>query len=383
MPVMPSLSDANALGSGVRERANAANATFRSPLHKMVSTTPTELWNDSCSAGELRHAIEHGAVGATSNPTIVLGVVQQELKDWTGPIKDLFTTHASETEAQITWRLIEEMTVRGAEVLRPIFDRTEGKKGFLSVQTNPEYYKDTNALVTQALHLSALAPNIQVKVPATAAGVAAIEQLTARGISINATVCFTVPQAIAVAEAVERGLAARAAAGQSTSHVSSVCTIMVGRLDDWLKVCAEKEKLVPTPGTLDWAGVACMKRAYQIFKDAGYRTRLLVAAFRNHLHWSEFIGGDVILTIPPAWQRRYNASSVEIKARMGNPVPAQALSELVDQLPEFRRAYEPKGLTLSEFDRYGATARTLRTFLGSYFDLVALIRDLRLPDPDK
>jgi transaldolase len=358
------------------------DATFRSPLHKMVSTTPTELWNDSCAVGDLRYAIEHGAVGATSNPTIVFGVVQQELDHWKGRLAELFAAHPSWTDVQLTWQLIEEMAVRGAEQLRPIFDRTEGQKGFLSLQTNPELYRSTESLVSQAQHFATLARNIQVKVPATEAGIVAIEELTAQGICVNATVCFTVPQAIAVAEAVERGLDRRKAAGQSTSNVFSVCTIMVGRLDDWLKVCSEKRGLVPTPGTLDWAGIACMKRAYPIFKKAGYRTRLLVAAYRNHLHWSELIGGDIVHTIPPAWQRRYNASSIEVTRSMDNPVPPQALSELSEQFEDFRKAYDPTGLKPSEFDTFGATARTLRAFVSSYYDLIGFVRDLRLPNPD-
>jgi transaldolase len=68
---------------------------------------------------------------------------------------------------------------------------------------------------------------------------------------------------------------------------------------------------------------------------------------------------------------------------MDNPIPAQALTELFEQFEDFRRAYDPKGMKPSEFDTYGATIRTLRGFLGSYFDLVAFVRDLRLPDPDK
>ncbi len=355
---------------------------FRSPLHKMVCTTPTELWNDSCAVGELRYALEHGATGATTNPTIVVGVVQQEYADWKDRIAELFATNSGWTELQLTWQLIEEMAVRGAALLRPMFERSDGRHGRLSIQTNPELYKSTEALIAQAMHFSALAPNMQVKIPATQAGIVAIEEVTARGVSVNATVCFTVPQSIAVAEAIERGLRRREAAGQSIAGISSVCTIMVGRLDDWLKVVAEKEKRVLTPGTLDWAGVACMKRAYQLFRQAGYRTRLLAAAYRNHLHWSEFVGGDVVLTIPSVWQKRFNASSVEVKPRMDDPVPAQVLAELTAEFEDFRRAYEPNGLSPAEFDGYGATVRTLRTFIGSYYDLVSFIRDLRLPNPD-
>ena len=363
------------------ERDRAAD-TFRSPLHKMALTTPTDLWNDSCGVRELTQAIEHGAVGATSNPTIVLSVLQQEFADWKDRIYELFEIRSTWTESQIAWQVIEEMAVRGAALLRPIFDATAGKKGYLSIQTNPEFYKSSQALVSQAQHFAALAPNIQVKIPATAAGIIAIEAVTAQGIGVNATVCFTVPQAIAVAEAVERGLKRRESAGLPTSQIVSVCTIMVGRLDDWMKVCAEKRKLVLTPGALDWAGVACMKRAYKIFNEVGYRTRLLAAAYRNHLHWSEFIGGNVVLTIPPAWQARFNASSVEVIPRMDNPVPAWALEELTEQLEDFRKAYEPKGLKPQDFDMYGATARTLRGFLGSYYELLSFIRDVRLPNPD-
>jgi transaldolase len=376
-------SNVNAAADGTdTKQSDRTVEAFRSPLHKMVLTSPTELWNDSCSAGDLKYAIEHGAVGATSNPTIVMSVLQQDFAEWKEPILALFDTHPDWTEAQLAWELIEQMAVRGAALLRPTFDASGGRKGFLSIQTNPEFYKSKDALVRQALHFATLAPNIQVKIPATAAGIDAIEEVSAAGVSVNATVCFTVPQAMAVAQAVERGLKRREVAGLPTAQVASVCTIMVGRLDDWLKVVAEKQKLVPTPGTLDWAGVACMKHAYDLFNAAGYRTRLLAAAYRSHLHWSEFIGGDVILTIPPGWQKRFNASSVEVKPRMQNPVPEQVMRELLEQFADFRKAFDPKGLKQSEFDTYGATARTLRGFLGSYYELVGFLRDMRLPNPD-
>jgi transaldolase len=270
-------------GLSVRARAGATEAFF-GPLHKMTLTTPTELWNDSCSVPDLQYAIRHGAVGATSNPTIVLGVLKQDLADWKPRIHELFGIRSKATEAEIAWQLIEEMAVRAAALLQPAHEASGGVKGFLSIQTNPEYHKSPDALIAQARRFATLAPNIQVKIPATEAGIAAIEEVTAQGVSVNATVCFTVPQAVAVAGAIEAGLKRRESQGLPTSSIVSVCTIMVGRLDDWLRVCAEKQKLVPTPGTLDWAGIACMKRAYELFNQAGYRTRLLAAAYRSPLH---------------------------------------------------------------------------------------------------
>jgi len=165
--------------------------------------------------------------------------------------------------------------------------------------------------------------------------------------------------------------------------MTPVCTIMVGRMDDWLKVIAKKEQIAVTPGYMDWAGIACIKKAYGIYNERGYRTRLLAAAYRHHLHWSELIGGDLILTIPYNWQLQFNASDVEVKERMQDPVPPEIVDYLYTHFNDFKKAYDEDGLSVEEFDAYGATARTLRGFIQSYHDLQGLIRDFMLPDPDK
>jgi transaldolase len=285
------------------------------------------------------------------------------------------------SDEQVAWRLVEEMSIKAAGVLKPVFDREKGKNGRLSIQTDPKLYRNAAAIVEQAVHFSGLAPNMIVKIPVTRAGVEAIEEATFRGVSINATVSFTLPQAIAVAEAVERGLSRREKAGQDTASMGPVCTLMVGRLDDWLKVVAEKQNIIADPWAFDWAGVAVMKKAYRIYRQRGYRLRLLSAAFRNHLHWSQFIGGDVVISPPFEWQVRYNASDVDVKNRMDDPVDPGILSEL-GKFADFRRAYDEAGMAPEEFDAFGATARTLRQFCKATDDLVSLVRDIMIPNPD-
>jgi len=356
----------------------ATHADVKSPLHETVATTATDYWNDSCSIEELSYAISRGAVGATSNPTIVGEVLKKEWGRWEARIDELVAEHPSATEDEVTWRLIEEMAVKASELLLPVFEREHGLKGRLSIQTNPKLYRDASRLVEQGLHFASLAPNMQVKVPATRAGIDAIEELTAQGVSINATVCFTVPQSLAVGAAVERGLDRRG----SGDGMSPVCTIMVGRLDDWLEIAEKKSGTLLTPGFVNWAGVACVKRAYGIYRERGFRTRLLAAAYRNHLHWSQLIGGDIVLTIPYAWQKLFNASDIDVVPRFDDPVPADVLEELSAKVPDFVRAYEPDGLAVDEFDAFGATRRTLRGFIGSYQELCAVVRDTMLPNPD-
>jgi transaldolase len=378
--------DDDSTGRGHARRSSVTVAAIRAevdtPLLRMVRETPTDYWNDSCATAELEYAVARGATGATSNPTIVLEVLRKEQSRWLPRIRQLAIENPSWTEVDLTWTLVEEMAVRGAAILEPVF-RAEGeRKGRLSVQTNPANYRNAERMLQQGLGFVRLAPNIQVKFPATSAGLEAIERATAAGVNINATVSFTVSQALAVGAAVERGLDAAGAAGIDISRMSPVCTVMIGRLDDWMRAIVERDAIAVHPDALDWAGIAAFKRAVGLYRERGYRTRLLAAAYRHRLHWTELVGGDVILTMPHAWQVRFNGSGIAPESRIDEPVDPAFVDDLATRIPDFGRAYEPDGLTTAEFDTYGATVRTLRGFIGSYHDLVAAVRDVMLPNPD-
>src|ERR1700723_2653348 len=355
---------------------------YKSSLYEMTQTTPTCLWNDSATLSELTYSIEHGGVGATCNPVIVLDALKKEPHLWNDRIRAIAKELPTATEEEVGWRLVEEISAKRSELLLPAFAKHQGRNGRLSIQTDPHYYRNADALLQQALRFNALAPNMIVKIPATQAGIAAIEEATYRGISINATVSFALPQCIAVAEAMERGFSRREKAGHDVSMMGPVCTIMGGRLDDWLKVVAEKQDITLEPGYLEWAGVAVFKKAYRIFRERGYRVRLLSAAFRNHMHWSEFIGADMVISPPYSWQVRFNGSDIEVRSRIDAPVRAEVVEELSRKFVEFRRAYSEDGIAIEEFDAFGPTRRTLRQFIGACYDLDAVVRDVLIPNPD-
>jgi transaldolase len=344
---------------------------YKSPLYEMTQTTPTCLWNDSATLSELSYSIEHGAVGATCNPVIVLEALKKEAHLWNDRIRALAVEFPTATEDEIGWRLVEEISATRAKLLVPAFEKHKGRNGRLSIQTDPHYYRDAAALVEQAVRFNGLAANMIVKIPATRAGIAAIEEATYRGISINA-----------VAEAVERGLRRREKEGLDISAMGPVCTIMAGRLDDWLKVVAEKQDIILDPGHLEWAGVAVFKKAYKIYRQRGYRVRLLSAAFRNHMQWSQFVGGDLVISPPYKWQVRFNASDVAVTQNIETPVDSDVVDELHRKFHDFRRAYSEDGLSLEEFDTFGPTVRTLRQFLEATHELASRVRDLILPNPD-
>jgi transaldolase len=350
-------------------------------LGRMSQTTPTRLWNDSATVAELSAAIGWGAVGATCNPVIALAALKADAARWRARAVEHARNWPPATESRLAWQLVRDLSVEAAALLEPAFHEHHGRNGRLSIQTDPRLHQDTGALVEQAVEFAGLAPNMIVKIPATRPGIAAIEEATYRGVSINATVSFALPQAIAVAEAVERGLRRREAEGLDVGSMGPVCTIMVGRLDDWLKAVAERDRIVIDPGYLEWPGVAVFKKAYRIYRERGYRARLLSAAFRNHMHWSQLIGGDVVISPPFDWQVRFNASGIEPRPQMDEPVAPRIVEELYTRFPDFRQAYDADGMRVEEFEDYGATRRTLRQFLTACADLELFVRDATLADP--
>ena len=100
------------------------------------------------------------------------------------------------------------------------------------------------------------------------------------------------------------------------------------------------------------------------------------------MHWSEFIGGDVVITLTHKWQKRFNASDVEVLPRIEKTVEPTIINELNIKFDDFRKAYSEDGIPVDLFDQYGATLQTLRQFMAGYEDLVGQIRELMLPKPE-
>ena len=360
----------------------AGLALADSPLGRTIASAATDIWNDSCAVDELEYAISFGAVGATANPTIVADVWKADPKHWRGRVRAIAEERPDATEIDLAWAIVEEMSLRAAPLLLPAFEASGGRQGRLSMQTDPTLFRSFDRMLAQGEHFASLAPNIIVKFPATSVGVRVMEEATYRGVNVNATVSFSVPQAVAAGEAVERGLRRREAEGLPVDDMGPVITVMMGRLEDWLKVQTERDGIVADPSAIPWSGVAVFKRTVAEFRARGLRARPLGAAIRHHLHWSELIGGDVVLTLPAAWQRRFNASSVEVRPRMDDPIDPAILDELQRHFPDFVRAYEPDGLSPAEFDAFGPSARTLRAFVASYHELLHQVADALVPNPD-
>ncbi|MDO5035069.1 MAG: transaldolase family protein [Actinomycetaceae bacterium] len=350
------------------------------PLLTATKSFPTVLWNDSSDLDELRQSISFGGVGATCNPVIAYTTISKHPDIWNDRIRAIAEANPTWGESEIGWQAVKDMSVEAAKLLEPAFEEHKGRNGRLSMQTDPRFHRDAKKIADQAVEFSELAPNIVVKIPATKTGLEAIEDATYRGVSVNVTVSFTVAQCVRAAEAIERGLKRREEEGLEVANMGPVVTLMVGRLDDWLKSVVARDRIFLDPSALEWAGIAAMKKTYEIFQERGFRARPLVAAFRNVLQWSQFQGADMVVSPPFKWQEIINASDYEPVALIDEPVSEYYMEQL-RRIPEFLRAYEEDGMTVEEFEQFGPTRKTLRQFLQADADLDSLVRDIIVPAP--
>ena len=182
--------------------------------------------------GELRTLIERdGLKGVTSNPSIFEKAIG-ETDEYAGALKQ-FQAQADHSISAIYEHLAIADIRAAADVLRPVYEQTQGRDGYISLECSPYLANDTEATVAEALRLWAAVdrPNLMVKVPATPAGIPAIRQLIGRGLNINITLLFAVSVYEQVVEAYLAGLEDLKRAGGDLSKIGSVASIFVSRID--------------------------------------------------------------------------------------------------------------------------------------------------------
>jgi transaldolase len=326
-------------------------------LEWLITQTPTQWWHDSAQCGELDKGLERGCVGVTTNPVLSSVAVLKDRELWTPAIERVLARNLPpEPRAEA---LMQIAVTQAADKLRPQFEASGGRTGIVCAQVNPNRAGDRECMLPMAKRFNAWAPNIAVKLPATAAGLDVLEECAAEGITTTATVSFTVPQVIAIAERHRAGARRAHEAGIEPGKCFAV--IMIGRLDDYLRELAHDTKANLSESDICQAGLAVAKRAYAIYQERGYDAVLLVAALRGDYHLTELAGADLVMSIHPTYQEGFVTKDLPRETRIDRPIAEDAIARL-QQLPDFVRAFEPDGMSAAEFMSFGLTQRTLGQF---------------------
>jgi transaldolase len=291
------------------------------------------IWYDGIerqliTSGELKRLIDEYEIrGITSNPTIFEKAIDSS-NDYSDQLREQAERQKSASE------IFEALAVRdiqmAADLLAPVFEKTDGTDGFVSLECSPLLAHDTTTTIEEVRHLWRVLDrkNVMIKIPATSEGFPAVEQCIYEGININITLIFSLESYKKTVEAYLRGLERRVAEGKPIDRIASVASFFVSRIDtavdkqleDWIgRACSPKEK-EELESLLGRIAIANAKMAYQVFKEVFHGNRFAVLgtqgarvqrplwastsaknpAYSDVYYVEELIGPETVNTVPPA-----------------------------------------------------------------------------------
>jgi len=342
------------------------NASY---FHRVNGQSPTRFWINNPTAAEAASAIEAGAVACTTNPTHTAKMYAQE-GDRALVEKDMDQAIARyPSDADAAAEVQRAAVARLAAQFMPVYERTGGKLGWVSIQISPFREDDPDAIVEDALLNRKIAPNIIAKIPTTKAGLAAIGKLLEQNVPIIATEIMGISQAVEACE-LYRSVAAKRKidAAYYVTHISGI-------FDDYLKSVAPAGF---SPDLLFQAGLAIARKQYRIMKERDYPGVLLGGGARGLHHFTEMVGGDLHVTIN--WKGGAGdliQADPPVVWRMDNPVPAYVTDELSKAIPDFRRAWDEKGLSSGEYADFGPVALFRSMFVDGWKKLEDAVKARR------
>ena len=259
----------------------------------MAPSTPVQrlteagvaIWLDDLSRERLRTGnladlvANHGVVGVTTNPTIFAGALSKGTA-YDEQLRELAAAGASVDDAVFT--ITTDDVREAADVLRPVYDRTEGQDGRVSIEVDPRLARDTDGTIASAKALWSTVdrPNAMIKIPATVEGLPAITAVLGEGISVNVTLIFSLERYRAVLDAFQAGLELAAANGHPLAPIASVASFFVSRVDTAIDPRLDALGTTEAAALRGKAALANARLAYGVFQEivAGERWKALAAA---------------------------------------------------------------------------------------------------------
>jgi transaldolase len=301
--------------------------------------------------------------------------VKNDVAYWNRRIDDLIASNPGITPKELFWLTYKAVIRKGAQMMQPIWEASNGRYGYVSGQLDPRYFDQKEEMCRQAEEIAALGPNIMVKVPASREGVDVVRYLTSKAICTNVTTCFTLPQIMAVARAAKEGLEEAKKNGVDTSRWRAVITHMMGRLTEREELMRQAEyyKVDLTDADRKWLGLAVFKRACQLIEEGAYPSKMLLCSVRpgplvagKMRYWDieQVAGADFVLTIPPGALESLFALGDNLvfdPEAIHRPIPKASLEKLM-RLPYGLQALEPHGMSLDQFNTHPATIFTVNEF---------------------
>jgi transaldolase len=341
-------------------------------FHRVAALTPTKMWINNVTPEEAKRAIAAGARGCTQNPSYTWKMLNHETgkKHALALLDEILDQCEDDNEVECI--LQRQLVKRVAEEFMTVYERTHGAHGYVSIQGDPIHEEDAQVIIDEGRKNREMSPNIMIKIPATEAGLAAMETLIAEDTPLNATEVMGISQVIDVCEMYEKITA------KTRKKPVMYFSLITGIYDEWLAKEVAAQAIDISSDVLYQAGMVIAKKVYRFVRDKGYSLGFIGGGVRGLQHFTEMVGGDVCITMN--WQGHAETlleMDQPVVARLFNPVQDHVLDELLTKVPAFRQAYMENGLTLDEYEEYGPVRYFRDMFVSAWENTLELIAERR------
>ena len=339
---------------------------------RVTEQSPTMFWINNPTKPQGEWALENGALGCTNNPSYTQKMLDHpEYSDYAyGILDDVLREIDDDRKAAIEFQA--RMVKPVADQFMPLYEKTGGAHGLVSIQGDPFADDVPEEIVEQALYNRKVSPNICCKIPLTEPGLAAIEQLIPMNVPMNSTEIFGVSQMVALGESYEK------VARESGKFPMMYMSHIAGIYDDYLRNYVAENDVQISLDVLHQAGLAVARKVYRIMTERAYKCTFIGGGARGLHHFTEMVGGRVVVTIN--WEGTADKlieQNPPVMYRLFNPVPDKVIDELMEKLPDFRKGYLEDGLSIEEFEDFGPVQLFKSAFTKSWGRVLEIIPERR------
>ena len=343
-------------------------------------------WHKRYYAGE--NPKEQLFRGCTTNPPLSLAALKASPEFWKAFVIELKRKNPSDSVSQLWWKLYLELIRRGGEYYTAKFNESGFQYGYLTGQVDAREIANTELMKRQAEEIASIASNIMIKIPGTAEGVEVVKYLTTKGISTCTTLCFTLPQFVAVARAVKEGYEIARNDGVDLSHWRSTIAYMTARYEELGDFQKEGENIGVelTEQERRWSSIAILKKGIEYLEKGNYPSKMLVASMRigpvidgktRVWHVEKLAGSDIVYTCPPKFINIIDEYCLDIDF---NPdawkeSPPDDVIDKLNRFQYFREAYDPNGLEPPQFNTHPSMVTTATQFGNACSDMESFVED--------
>ena len=340
-------------------------------FERVQAQTPTRFWINNVTRAQAELAIQAGAVGCTQNPAYTWKMIenQEEQAYVIRILEDILADELDDNTALI--KLQRELVGRIAKDFKPLYDKSGGACGYVSIQGDP-FREDADSIVEYARFNRQAGENIMAKIPAVEGGLKAMETLIQERVPINATECMAVRQVLDVCELYQK------TTKNMVRPAPMYFSVITGIFDEYIKKTVERDQIDIAPDYVYQAGMIVAKKIYELVKQRNYDCHYISGGARGLQLFREMVGAECAVTIN--WKGTADTlleQNPAVVSRFFNPVAADVVDALLEKIPDFSKAYSMNGIAVEEYEDYGPVVLFRSSFESAWKNALAKIAEMR------